>query len=280
MPISKKIVGFAGYLVGALLIASAMTVGACNRGGVDLDKVTPGTEVTLTRQDGGVVKGPVERVEPNSITVKVGARPKTVPRAEISTVQIDEPGVPAKALPPAARYRELVLSTGTAVHIKLLTTVSSETSRVEDAVNGELTQALIVDGIEVAPAGTPVSGTVIRVEDSGKVKGRASLAVRFEKLRIDSENYPVAMVYSRTAEGTKASDAKKIGIPAAGGAIIGGILGGKKGAVIGGVVGGGAGTAVVLSTEGKDVVFPAGTILKLTLDRDVEVKVKITGDEL
>jgi len=278
MPISKKIAGFTGYLVTAALIAVAMTVGACNRGGVDLDKVTPGTEVTLTRQDGGVVKGPVQRVEPNSIVVKVGERAKTVPRSEITTVQIDEPGVPAKALPPAAKYREFVLGTGTDLHVKLLTALSSETSRVEDAVNGELTEALIVDGVEVAPAGTPVTGTVLRVEDSGKVKGRASLAVRFEKMRIGGESYPVAMVYSRTAAGTKASDAKKIGIPAAGGAIIGGILGGKKGAVIGGVVGGGAGTAVVLSTEGKDVVLPAGTILKLSLDRDVEVRVNIRGD--
>jgi hypothetical protein len=240
--------------------------------------VTPGTEVTLTRQDGGVVKGPVQRVEPNSVVVTVGDRPKTVPRADISTVQIEEPGVPSKALPPAAKYREFVLGTGTPVQVKLLTTVSSETSRVEDAVNGELTEALIVDGVEVAPAGTPISGTVLRVEDSGKVKGRASLAIRFTEMRIGGENYPVSLDYARTAEGTKASDAKKIGIPAAGGAIIGGILGGKKGAVIGGVVGGGAGTAVVLSTEGKDVVFPAGSVLKLSLDRDVEVKVNIKGD--
>src|SRR5262245_33772081 len=103
MPISRKLIGSAGWLLSASFVAIAMTLGACNRGGVDLDKVTPGTEVTLTRQDGGVVKGPVQRVEPNSIVVKVGDRPKTVPRAEITTVQIDEPGVPAKALPPAAK---------------------------------------------------------------------------------------------------------------------------------------------------------------------------------
>src|SRR6187551_2055066 len=105
MPISKKVLG--------LLVGAIVATGACNKGGVDLDKVTPGTEVTVTRQDGGVVKGPVQRVEPNSLVVKVGDRPKTVPRAEITTVQIEEPGVPAKALPPAAKYREFVLSAGT-----------------------------------------------------------------------------------------------------------------------------------------------------------------------
>ncbi len=116
---------------------------------------------------------------------------------------------------------------------------------------------------------------MLRAEPSGKVKGLASLAVRFDSIRAGSESYPVAMTYSRTAEPTKASDAKKIGIPAAGGAILGAILGGKKGAVVGGAIGGGAGTAVVLSTSGKEVTLPSGTVLKLTLDRDIEVKVSI-----
>ncbi len=267
MPISRKAIGL---LVGAVVVAT----GACNKG-VDLDKITPGTQVTLTRQDGGVVKGPVERVEPNSVVVKVGARPKTVPRAEITSVQIDEPGVPSKALPPAAKYREFVVAAGTPISVRLMTGAASNTSNVEDAVSAELTQALVVDGVEVVPSGSPVAGTVLRAEPSGKVKGLASLAVRFDSIRAGSENYRVAMTYSRTAEATKSSDAKKIGIPAAGGAVIGGILGGKKGAVIGGAIGGGAGTAVVLSTSGKEVVLPAGTILKLTLDRDIEVKVAI-----
>lgn len=271
MPISKSVVGL---LIGASLV----TVGACNRG-VDLDKVTPGTEVTLTRQDGGVVKGPVQRVEPNSIVVKVGDRPKTVPRAEITTVQIEEPGVPSKALPPAAKYREFVVSAGTPISVKLMTAVASNTSHVEDQVSAELESALMVDGVEVAPAGSPISGTVLRADESGKVKGLATIAVRFDSIRVGNETYRVSMTYSRTAEATKSSDAKKIGIPAAGGAIIGGILGGKKGAVIGAGVGGGAGTAVVLSTSGKEVVLPVGSVLKLTLDRDIEVKVNVKLDE-
>jgi hypothetical protein len=268
MPISKQVVGL---LVAVVTVAT----GACNKGGVNLDKVTPGTEVTLTRQDGGVVKGPVQRVEPNSVVVSVGKRPKTVPRSEITSVQIEEPGVAPKALPPAAKFREYVVAAGTPITVRLMSAVSSETSRVEQAVPAELNEPIVVDGVEVAAAGSAVNGTVLRAEPSGKVKGLASLAIRFDSIRAGSETYPVAMTYSRTAEPTKASDAKKIGIPAAGGAIIGGILGGKKGAVIGGAVAGGAGTAVVLSTSGKEVVLAAGSILKLTLDRDIEVRVAI-----
>ena len=268
MPISRK-------LVGLLVVAVVAVTGACNRGGVDLDKVAPGTQVTVTRQDGGVVKGPVERVEPNSLVVKVGARPKTVPRAEISTVTIDEPGAPAKALPSAAKFREFVIPAGTPLSVRLMTPVASNTSRVEQAVSAELTAPIVIDSVEVAPAGSAVNGTVLRAEPSGKVKGLASLELRFSSIRAGNETYPVSMTYSRTAEPTKSSDAKKIGIPAAGGAILGGILGGKKGAVIGGAIGGGAGTAVVLSTSGKEVALAAGSILRLTLDRDLEVKVAI-----
>lgn len=262
---------FVGMLVGAAVVAT----GACNRSGVDLDKVTPGTEVTLTRQDGGVVKGPVQSVEPNSVVVRVGDRPKTVPRAEITTVQVDQPGEPPAELPAAAKFREFVVAAGTTIEVKLTSSAASNTSKVEDPVTAELTDAVTVDGTTVIPAGSQVSGTVLRAEPAGKVKGLASLALRFDTIRAGGESYPVSMTFSHTAESTKKSDAKKIGIPAAGGAVLGGILGGKKGAVIGGAIGGGAGTAVVLSTAGDEVTLPAGTIMKLTLDRDIEVKVAI-----
>jgi hypothetical protein len=262
-------------MIGVLVGAAVVATGACNRGGVDLDKVTPGTEVTLTRQDGGVVKGPVQSVEPSSVVVRVGERPKTVPRAEITDVQVDEPGQPPAELPAAAKFREFVVAAGTPIEVKLTSSAASNTSHAEDAMTAELTDTVMVDGMAVIPSGSSLSGTVLRAEPSAKVKGLASLAVRFDSIRAGGETYPVSMTYSHTADSTKGSDAKKIGIPAAAGAVLGGILGGKKGAVTGGAIGGGAGAAVVLSTSGKEVVLPAGTILKLTLDRDLEVKVAI-----
>jgi hypothetical protein len=56
-----------------------------------------------------------------------------------------------------------------------------------------------------------------------------------------------------------------IGLPAAGGAIVGGLVGGKKGAGIGALTGGGAGTAVVLSTRGRDVRVGRGATLRVRL---------------
>src|SRR5919112_338534 len=74
------------------------------------------------------------------------------------------------------------------------------------------------------------------------------------------------------APATKKKDALTIGAPAAGGAIVGGILGGKKGAGIGALAGGGGGTAVVLTTRGKDVRVGRGATLPVRLSTPVIVR--------
>jgi hypothetical protein len=109
------------------------------------------------------------------------------------------------------------------------------------------------------------------------VKGRASLALRFTSVDVGGrgERYPIAARVNLRAPATTGEDAAKIGIPAAGGAIIGGLMGGKKGAAIGTAVGGGAGAAVVLTTPGHDIRLPGGAPLSLRLDRDVDVRVPI-----
>src|SRR5439155_22507426 len=111
---------------------------------------------------------------------------------------------------------------------------------------------------------------------SGKVKGLAHVAMRFDTLspRGEDARYQIhTQTVGRTAPSTKKKDAAEIAGPAAGGAIIGALVGGKKGAAIGGAVGGGAGTAVVLSTRGKEVHLPKGARLTLRLSQPVTVRV-------
>ena len=75
------------------------------------------------------------------------------------------------------------------------------------------------------------------------------------------------------APATKKKDALTIGLPAAGGAVVGALVDGKKGAGIGAAVGGGAGTAVVLSTRGKDVRIGQGATLAVRLREPLTVRV-------
>jgi hypothetical protein len=254
----------------ALMIAGA---GCSNR--VDLEKVPVGTKVAVTRQDGGVVTGTLAARDDKTVKVTVGSASRSVPRDQIADVQLVD-NTPA-ALPAIAKFREFTLPEGTRLAVRLDSAVGSDSSRVEDPIEATLTDAVIVDGTEVLPAGSVVRGEVAAVQSAGKVKGRASLALLFGSVSVAGrdERYPIAARVARMMPATKASDAAKIAIPAAGGAIIGALIGGKKGAAIGTAIGGGAGTAVVLSTHGEEIRLPRGTVLSLPLDRAVDVRVPI-----
>lgn len=184
-------------------------------------------------------------------------------------------GKDSTAASAAAVAREVTIPAGTALPVTLDTTLGSDVSRVEQAVAGHLTRPLVIGGRTVLPAGSRVGGVVTAATRSAKVKGRAHLALRFDSLTAHDDRYRIeTTTIGRTAAATKKKDALEIGGPAAGGAIIGAIAGGKKGAAIGTAVGGGAGTAVVLSTRGQEVRLPKGSALTVRLTEPVTVKIR------
>lgn len=177
----------------------------------------------------------------------------------------------------ASPAREVTLPIGTRLPIVLETRVASDTSHVEDAVRARLSHAVVLGETTVVPEGSEVLGVVTDATRSGRVKGLAHVAMRFDRL-VPSGTGKTYMIRTasvgRTAPGTKKKDVVEIGAPAAGGAIVGAILGGKKGALIGTAAGGGAGTAVVLSTRGKEVRVLPGAPLVLRLTSPVTVLVQ------
>lgn len=176
----------------------------------------------------------------------------------------------------AVNVREITIPAGTRLPIVLDTPVASNTSRLEQPVSGHVTRNVVVNGVVVVPADSQVYGVVTDARRSGKVKGRAHVAIRFNTLvpKGSTERYRIQTgAIGRTAPATKQNDAVKIGAPAAGGALVGALIGGKKGALIGAGAGGGAGTAVVLATRGKEVGIGRGAALALRLISPVSVKV-------
>jgi hypothetical protein len=160
--------------------------------------------------------------------------------------------------------------------VRLETSIASDKNKVEDTVRGTLTKPIVIDGMTVVPEGAPVAGSVTEAVPAGKVKGRASLAMRFTSLTARDEKLEIATArISRQAASTKGEDAKKIGIGAGAGALIGAIAGGGKGAAIGGAVGAGAGTGVVMATRGDEVELPAGTTVTTTLQQSITVLVPV-----
>jgi hypothetical protein len=179
--------------------------------------------------------------------------------------------------PQEPRFREVTLPAGTAFATKLVTVVASDASRAEDPVRATLTEPVVVDGTTVVPAGAELSGVVLEANQSGRVKGVASVAFRFNRLHVGSETHDISTArIARRAETTKGEDAAKIGIGAGVGAAVGAIAGGGKGAGVGAAVGAGTGTGVVLATRGDEVRFPAGSAVRATLSEPVTIAVPVS----
>src|SRR4029079_11220726 len=115
------------------------------------------------------------------------------------------------------------------------------------------------------PEGTPITGTVVEANESGRVKGRASVGFKVDRMTIRNESQKVQTAeVRREAEADKKSDVKKGGIGAGLGAVVGGVIGGGKGAAIGAVAGG---TGTVLATKGGEIEVPAGDVVTALLTR-------------
>src|SRR5690242_17832327 len=143
-------------------------------------------------------------------------------------------GTPSAQIWRRSAFREVVIPAGTILPVRLDTGIGSDISRVEQRVNGHVSQAIVIDGVTAIPAGSAVSGVVTSVTRPGKVKGRAHIGVRFTDLSARDEHYSMTTrANGWTGRSAKEKDARNIAVPAAGGAVVGAIVGGKKGAAIG-----------------------------------------------
>jgi len=200
-----------------------------------------------------------------------------------TTAAADSTGAAAAStsgLTPAAEQasrvtREVTLPVGTTLRLELKSAVSSDASRVEDAVRASLRSPVVVKGETVLPAGTELAGVVTNAERSGRVKGRARVAFRFGTLTHAGERYDIrTATIAEQARATKGSDAKKIGIGAGAGAALGALLGGGSGAAKGAAIGGAGGTGVVLATRGKEVHLAPGTTVTTRLTAPLTIRVR------
>jgi hypothetical protein len=161
--------------------------------------------------------------------------------------------------------------------VELRSRVASDASHVEDAISGRLRRPIVIKGLTAIPAGTALSGHVTDVERSGRVKGRARVAFRFNQLDMPGagNRLPIrTSVVARRAQATKKEDAAKIGGGAAAGAVIGAIVGGGDGAAKGAAIGGAGGTGVVLATRGKEVRLAPGTAVAVRLLQPLTIRVR------
>jgi type IV secretory pathway VirB10-like protein len=212
----------------------------------------------------------------NGNATAVQTQPQPAP---VAAPTAPEPVAPVDPPPPPPRepqFEELVLPAAAVIGLQLDTPVSSDRSRVEDRVDAHVTRDVMASGRVAIPSGSRVVGSVIAVEQGGKVSQPARLAIRFHTL-ILADGTEVSLrtePIDRRSESPANSSTKKIGGAAVAGTILGAIIGGGKGAAAGGAIGAGAGTAAVMAGDRAAVTMPAGALLNARLSSPATITVE------
>jgi hypothetical protein len=226
-------------------------------------------------EDTAVQDQPVIDVDAGIAVPPSPPRRRPAQREAIEPLREPEPvsAVSTPALPDPAPERFAVLTEGTAIQIRLVAGLNSETARTGDAFEAVLDQDLETDDAIVVPRGSRILGRVVDVQEPGRVKGLASMVLTLDRIETAAGTYELRTNdIELEAEQSKSRDLKAVGISTAVGTALGAIFGGKKGAAIGGATGAGAGTAGVLLTRGRHVEIEAERMFSFRLERKVELR--------
>lgn len=159
------------------------------------------------------------------------------------------------------------IPSGSEMDVRLVTPLTSDTAKVEDAVEATTMVDLYRGDELIVPSGSRLTGYVSSVDRASRTDRKGALTINFTRLIVNgrSNDARASVIKALESDGIK-GELPQIGAGAGVGAIIGGILGGVKGAIAGILIGGGG---VMVATEGRDVHLPEGTVLRVRFDEAV-----------
>jgi len=179
-------------------------------------------------------------------------------------------------------WAQTSLPTGTAVKMKLETTLATFSSKTGDPFSARVTEPVMVNGKTVIPIGATVEGRVTKANEPRRIAGKPTIAIFPEHLVLpngDRFMLNASLIDTNARHGTDVNmegqfkgaghdgkDLTEIGMGTGGGMLVGGLAGGGKGLLIGGAIGA---TATVAHWLGKhrSAMLPAGTELVMELNR-------------
>jgi len=257
---------------GTVWLAGLVFLGGCNKGPAP----APPAAAPDTSQSAPAAPTPATPAPPppsEAAPATSAAAPPPGPAAPAGPAMTAAPGAAMTAAPGAAMTAAppppLVVPRSASIVVRMGETVSAKDNSVGDTFTGTLAQSVLVKGVSVFRAGTPVTGTVTASKGQGKFKGDGALGITIRKVG----NYTVATSnYEKSVSGKGKRTAGFIGGGGGAGALIGGLAGGGKGALIGGLLGAGGGTAAGAFTGNKNVSIAADTVVTFTLEEPLTVR--------
>lgn len=189
-------------------------------------------------------------------------------------------------------WAQAALPTGTAVKMKLETTLATYSSKAGDPFSARVTEAVVLDGKTVIPIGATVEGRVTKANEPRRIAGKPTIAIFHENLILtNGDRFMLNATLVDTSErhgtdvnqegqfkgkGYDGKDLTEIGMGTGGGMLIGGLADGGKGLLIGGAIGA---TITVSHWLGKhrSAALPAGTELVMELSRPMTMTAASSG---
>jgi len=160
--------------------------------------------------------------------------------------------------------------------VRLEDTLSSKDSRVGDRFT-----ATVLDPVRFNEA--TLTGHIASIQKSGKIKGRTSMNLDFDTIRVSDGRSGTLHGYVTRVYGSESGQAdneggvssgsrtnqtlKRGAIGAGAGAVLGAIVGGGKGAAIGLILGGAGGAGSLAVQGSKELKLESGTELLVHVTR-------------
>jgi hypothetical protein len=192
----------------------------------------------------------------------------------------------------AAAQTDSPVPAGTALMVTLQTTLATFSNKAGDPFQARLTQAVVLNGKTLIPAGAMVEGRVTKVSEPRRISGKPTIGILAEALILPTgERFflDATLVDTNAGRGTDVNqegafkgsghdrgDQIEIGAGTAGGMLVGGLIGGPPGLVIGGVVGAGS-TSVHWLSKHRSATLMAGTQLTLELNRPLAMTTAVAS---
>jgi hypothetical protein len=181
---------------------------------------------------------------------------------------------------------------GTALMVKLETTLATFSNKPGDPFQARLTQAVMLNGKTLIPVGAIVQGRVTKVAEPRRISGKPTIGILPETLVLPTGEHfflDATLVDTNAGRDTDVNqegefkgsghdrrDQLETGGGTAGGMLIGGLIGGPPGIVIGGIVGAGSTGAHWLSKH-RSATLMAGTELTLELNRPLAMTTAVAS---
>ena len=157
---------------------------------------------------------------------------------------------------------------GTVLMVTFEQALSSASSQVGDRFSARVVDPVSVNGRKAIGTGSMISGRVVSVERPARFGDLAQLNLEYTSLRVGSGvESPISASFHGEGEAQSTKDAVIIGGAAAGGAVLGKVLGDdSESTVLGALIGGAIGTGIAARNRGEEVTIPQGVAIEISLD--------------